>query len=80
MYHEGRGPTGLLRRSASVSEAYSGVEPQGVATICQQGLWPEDTEDYSDNSKTGLVGTDFLFFVSFIESQIDDSTFDMENF
>lgn len=65
---EGGSPTGLLPENTLVSEAYSWVEPQRDANICQSGLWPEATGD--------TIGTEFLFFVSFIARQIDDSALD----
>lgn len=80
LLHEGKDPRGLPHKSTLISETCSGVEPQREANVCHEGPCPEATRGYSGNSKTELIGPDFLFFVSVIERQIDDSAFDMGNF
>ena len=61
-------PRERLPKYTLISEAYNWADPQEAASY------------HSGNSKTQLVGTVFLFFVSFIERQRDDSAFDMRNF
>lgn len=63
-----QGPREQLPKYTLFSEAYNWADPQ------------EEARYHSGNSKTQLVGTVFLFFVSFIERQRDDSAFDMRNF
>ena len=62
-----QGPREQLPKYTLFSEAYNWADPQ-------------EARYHSGNSKTQLVGTVFLFFVSFIERQRDDSAFDMRNF
>lgn len=78
--YKGNSPRGLPQKSPLISETYNGMEPQGEASVCREGVWPEATGGYSGHSKADLIGTDFPFFVSLIERQIDDSEFHMENF
>lgn len=77
LFHEGSGPWGLPYKSTLISEAHDGAEPQGGLS---RGSLARSQGGSSVSSKGDLTGADCMFLVSFVESQMEESAFDIGNF